>query len=248
MKKQNMIFETINISNMLSEIIDTNDIGVDSIILNDELNPLFWEGDILKKDVRKALLLNAKRFIEFCDLDNYKFNDIILTGSIANYNYNDNSDVDIHIILNFDQINSDSDFVEAYFKLKKSLWSEKLPIYIQNEKEQHHSTGIYSLVHNEWVTRPTKKVINIDTNNLKIKTANFIDKINELESIKNPDEFIKRYDELLNKLKKYRQSGLNKKGEYSTENLVFKILRNNKYLKNLIDMKNNILTKELSLK
>ena len=119
---------------------------------------------------------------------------------------------------------------------------------IQNEKEQHHSTGIYSLVHNEWVTRPTKKVINIDTNNLKIKTANFIDKINELESIKNPDEFIKRYDELLNKLKKYRQSGLNKKGEYSTENLVFKILRNNKYLKNLIDMKNNILTKELSLK
>lgn len=257
MKKQNMIFETINISNMLSEIIDTNDIGVDSIILNDELNPLFWEGDVLKKDVRKALLLNAKRFIEFCDLDKYKFNDIVLTGSIANYNYNENSDVDIHIILNFDQINPDNEFVEAYFKLKKSLWSEKLPIqikghdvelYIQNEKEQHHSTGIYSLVHNEWVTRPTKKVINIDTNNLKIKTANFIDKINELESIKNPDEFIKRYDELLNKLKKYRQSGLNKKGEYSTENLVFKILRNNKYLKNLIDMKNNILTKELSLK
>jgi len=257
MKKQIMIFENIDINNMLSEIIDTNDIGIESIVLNDKLNPLFWDGDVLKQDVRKALLLNAKRFIEFCDLDEYKFNDIVLTGSIANYNYTSDSDVDIHIILNFEQVNSDTDFVEAYFKLKKSLWSEKLPIqikghdvelYVQNEKEQHHSTGIYSLIRNEWVTKPTNKIINIDTNNLKLKAKNFIDKINELENVTNPDEFIKKYDVLFNKLKNYRQSGLNKEGEYSTENLVFKILRNKKYLKNIIDIKNKILTKELSLK
>lgn len=257
MKKQNMIFETEDFSNILSEIIDTNDIDVKSIHLNDELNPLFWQGDVLKRDVRKALLLNAKRFIEFCDLDNYKFNDIILTGSIANFNYNDNSDVDIHVIFDFDQIHVDRDFVEAYFKLKKSLWSEKIPvqikgydveIYVQDEKEKHHSTGIYSLVNNKWISKPIKKLINIDTANLKIKAGNFIDKIDELEGIEDNDKFLVKYDELLDKIKKYRKVGLDKTGEYSTENLVFKLLRNNGYLKKLIDLKNYNLGKELSLK
>ena len=106
-----MIFESINISNLLSEIINSNNIDMESIGLHNELNPLFWDGDELKPEVRKILLMNAKRFIEFCDLDNYKFTDIVLTGSIANYNYNENSDVDIHIIMDYNQINSDKDFV-----------------------------------------------------------------------------------------------------------------------------------------
>ena len=203
MKKQNMIFETANISNLLSEIIDTNDIDVKSIHLNDELNPLFWQGGVLKRDVRKALLLNAKRFIEFCDLDNYNFNDIVLTGSIANYNYNENSDVDIHIIMDFDQIHADRDFVESYFKLKKSLWAEKIPVqikgydvelYVQDLKEKHHSSGIYSLVHNKWISKPIKKLINIDVANLKLKAGHFVDKINQLEGIDDNDEFIIKDD------------------------------------------------------
>jgi predicted nucleotidyltransferase len=228
-----MIFESINISNLLSEIIDSNNIDMESIELHNELNPLFWNGDELKADVRKILLMNAKRFIEFCDLDNYKFTDIVLTGSIANYNYNENSDVDIHIIMDYNQINPDKDFVGEYFKLKKSLWADKLPIqvkghdvelYIEDDKAKHKSTGIYSLVKNKWITKPTNKLINIDVNNLKIKVSNFINKINELESITDKDEFLKKYDELLKKLKKYRQTGLEKSGEFSTENLVFKII------------------------
>lgn len=252
-----MIFENEHISKFLSEIIDKDDINIDSLSTKPELNPMFWEGEKLKPDVRKVMLLNAKRFIEFCDLDQYKFDDIILTGSIANYNYNENSDVDIHVIMDYSQINPDKEFVEAYFKLKKMLWGETLPIqikgydvelYVQDSKESHSSTGIYSLVRDKWVTKPTKKMINIDTKSLKIKLNQIIEKIYELEGIDDNNEFLKKYEDLINKIKKYRKTGLEREGEYSIENLVFKILRGKKYIENLILLKNNKLTKELSLK
>lgn len=252
-----MIFKNEEISKQLSEIIDKDDIDIKSLSMKPELNPLFWDNEALKSDVRKTMLLNAKRFIEFCDLEQYKFDDIILTGSIANYNYNNNSDVDIHIIMDYSQINPDKEFVTAYFKLKKMLWAEKLPIqikgsdvemYIQDNSESHSSTGIYSLVRDKWIIKPTKKIINIDTNSLKIKLNQILEKIYELEGIENNDEFLKKYDNLITKIKNYRKCGLDKEGEYSLENLIFKILRNSKYLDNLLKLKNNRLTKELSLK
>ncbi len=254
-------FNFIDEDNILESILkelDSNDIDVSTIKLNKELNPLFWDKNgILKSDIRKTLLKNAKRFIEFADLDDYTFVDIILTGSIANYNYNKASDVDIHIVFDFDQISGNPDFIKSYFKLKKDMWSEKLPIkvkghdveiYVQDQKEHHHSTGIYSLIHNKWITKPIQKVINIDTSNLKLKASTLTNKIDDLEIDVNNEDFIDRYNNLKDKIKKYRQTGLDKNGEYSTENLVFKILRNTGYLKKMVDLKNLYLTKELSLK
>ena len=63
--------------------------------------------------------MNAKRFIEFCDAENLKFNDIILTGSLANYNYNNNSDLDVHVVLDFNQISENKEFIGDFFKMKK---------------------------------------------------------------------------------------------------------------------------------
>ena len=94
-----------HISDILKEVIEPDAVDVSSIRMNDTLNPFMWDiDDKLKSDVRRTLLLNAKRFIEFSDVENLKFVDVILTGSMANFNYNDNSDLDVHIILNFDQI------------------------------------------------------------------------------------------------------------------------------------------------
>ena len=50
-----------------------------------------------------------------------------------------------------------------------------------------------------------------------------------------------------NKLKKYRSCGLEKKGEYSYENLTFKFLRRNGYIQRLFDLKNKITDDTLSL-
>ena len=78
-----------NISDVLKEVVEPETVDVSSIKMNETLNPLIWESDEkIKSEVRNILLKNAKRFIEFSDVENLKFNDVMLTGSMANYNYN----------------------------------------------------------------------------------------------------------------------------------------------------------------
>ena len=246
-----------HISDVLKEVVEPEAVDVSSIKMNDTLNPLIWKSDDeIKLDVRKTLLLNAKRFIEFTGIENLDFIDIILTGSMANFNYNNISDLDIHIILNFDQISENKEFVGDFFKLKKQLWAEKLPIqvkghevelYFQDAADPHNSSGTYSIARNEWVRKPTKKIVNIDTANVQLKSADLMNAIDDLDSNKNNDNFLKKHESLKNKIKKLRQSGLDTGGEYSSENLAFKVLRNTGYLGKMVDMKHDYLTKELSL-
>lgn len=247
-----------NISDVLKEVVEPDNVDISSIKMNDILCPLIWESEEkLKPDVRKILLKNAKRFIEFSDVENLKFNDIILTGSMSNYNYNENSDLDIHIILDFNQISENKTFVGSFLKLKKQLWADQLPIqvkghdvemYFQDSLETLHSSGTYSLIKNEWINKPTKKIINIDCADVQLKSADLMNEIDDLESNKSNKNFIKKYGDLKNKIKKYRQSGLDSAGEFSVENLVFKVLRNVGYLEKMVKIKNNYLTQELSLK
>jgi predicted nucleotidyltransferase len=247
-----------NISDVLKEVIEPDTIDVSSIQMHDTLSPLIWDvNGKMKPEVRKALLMNAKRFIEFCDIENLKFNDIMLTGSMANFNYNENSDLDVHIILDFEQVSKNKDFVGDFFRLKKTLWNDTLPIqvkghdvemYIQDVAEPHHASGTYSIYRNEWINKPTKKIVNINTADVQLKSADFMNAIDDLEKHINSEDFLKKYEKIKNKIKKYRQTGLERAGEYSIENLVFKILRNTGYLGKLIELKNKYLTQELSLK
>jgi len=256
MVKNKNFWSNKKVSDLLKEIIEPENVDVSSIQYHDELCPLIWDNGKMKEDVRKILLKNAKRFIEFSDLENIKFNDIILTGSMANYNYHENSDLDVHIVLDFDQIGSNKEFVANFLKMKKTLWNERLPIqikghdvemYYQDVKEPHHSTGTYSLIKNEWINEPIKQIIDINTANVKAKSSELMNNIDDLEEIKDSEKFLEKYIRLKDKIKKIRQIGLETEGEYSPENLAFKILRNSGYLEKLVDMKDNYLTKELSL-
>jgi predicted nucleotidyltransferase len=246
-----------NISDVLKEVIEPQAVDVSTIKMNDTLNTLIWEADeTLKPDIRNILLKNAKRFIEFSDVENLKFSDIVFTGSLANFNYNENSDLDVHVILDFTQISENRDFVGDFFKLKKQLWADRLPIqvkgfdvemYFQDAGEPHHSSGIYSLLKNDWIRKPIKKIINVDSADVQLKAADLMNNIEELEE-EDGETFLKKHEQLKNKIKKYRQSGLDKNGgEFSIENLVFKILRNSGFLERMVEMKNEYLTDELSL-
>lgn len=247
-----------HVSDILKEIIEPEAVDVSSIRMNDVLSPLIWEDeDTMKPEVRKTLLMNAKRFIEFSDVEHLKFDDIILTGSMANYNYNDNSDFDVHIIMDFDQISENKDFVADFFKLKKQIWNDNMPIqvkghdvemYFQDSKEPHHSSGTYSLVRGKWINKPIKKIIDINTANIKAKASVLMSDIDDLINSKDSPEKITRYEKLKDKIKKMRQAGLDKKAaEYSSENLAFKVLRNTGYLEKLMNVKKDYLTKELSI-
>ena len=249
-------WKTNNISDILKEVIEPEGVDVTSIKFNDELNPLIWDGDKMKEDVRKILLLNAKRFIELTDLENVKFKDVILTGSMANYNYNDGSDLDVHIVFDFNQISENDNFISEFLLMKKAIWNDRFPIqvkghdvemYFQDDSEPHHSTGTFSLYNNDWINKPTKKIVNVDTSNIQLKAADFMNAIDKLIKNSGAEDFLEKYTKVKDKIKKMRQSGLESGGEFSSENLAFKILRNSGYLEKLVDLKREYLTKQLSL-
>lgn len=251
-------FDEHNSIDLIHEIVEPDMVDISSIQQHDTLSPLLWNDDnSLKDEVRISLLQIAKRFIEYSNLTDYKFNDIIFTGSLANYNYTNNSDIDLHIILDFSQISENIEFAEELLKLKKTIWNDNLPIqikgfvtevYYQDINEILHASGTYSLMNNNWIIKPIKKIVNINTNNIKLKTAELMNAIDSLESNTDKSNWIESYEKLKDKIKAYRKSGLESSGEYSTENLVFKTLRNSGYLTKLTDMKNNYLKNELTLK
>ena len=76
---------------------------------------------------------------------------------------------------------------------------------------------------------------------------NQIDRFEVDSKREDPDAVLKNIEKFKNKMKKYRGSGLEDKGEYSYENLTFKFLRRNEYLKKLNDVRNYLIDKNLTL-
>lgn len=228
-----------------------------------ELNPKVWEGDKkepkLKPKIRERLLEIAYEFIDFLDVD-IVVTDIILTGSLSNFNWSKYSDFDLHIVANFQQYQENQiELYEKLFNLKKMLFNQKhditikdyeVELYVQNETESHFSSGVYSVLFDEWANVPKKEDVTIDKELIKEKAKQWMNIIDDLlDTIKDDSpgtakEIVKKYKD---KLKKYRTCGLEKGGEYSTENLVFKILRRNGYIEKLHDSTTKIIDKKLSM-
>ena len=65
--------------------------------------------------------------------------------------------------------------------------------------------------------------------------------------MKDNKDISKETSDLYKRLKKFRQRGLESGGEYSYENLTFKLLRRNGYIGKLLDLKSTIIDKKLSI-
>jgi len=228
-----------------------------------ELNPNVWNGkdknSKLKPEIRERLLEIAYEYIDFLDVD-IVVTDIILTGSLSNYNWSKYSDFDLHIVANFSQYPQNQiDLYEKLFNLKKMIFNDKhditikgyeVELYVQNETESHFSSGVYSVLFDEWANVPKKEKVTIDKELLKEKSKQWMRIIDDLlEAIQDDDaqtakEMVQKYKD---KIKKYRTCGLEKGGEYSPENLVFKILRRNGYIEKLYTQGNKIIDKKLSM-
>ena len=238
-----------------------NDI-LNSFIPQESLNSQVWEkgkNPKLKREIRDRLLDISYEFIEFLDVD-LVITDIILTGSLANYNWSKYSDFDLHIVANFEQYpDIQKELYEKIFNLKKLIYNQKhdiklkgyeVELYVQNETETHFSSGVYSILFDEWANEPEKEKVNIDKNLIKEKSKQWMNIIDDLldtiedTNVKTAKEMVDKYKK---KLKKYRTCGLEKGGEYSTENLVFKILRRNGYIQKLHDETSKIIDNKLSM-
>jgi len=117
--------------------------------------------------------------------------------------------------------------------------------------EPHMSTGVYSVLYDEWLTQPKPEKVEIDRDKIETKAQNWMDiidsTIEDIEGEKDLESSINKLDTVKDKIKKFRSSGLERGGEYSYENLVFKFLRRNNYIQKLFDNKNEIIDKTLSI-
>lgn len=222
---------------------------------HDELNPKLWETeDKIKPKVLKKLKETAKDFFEFLDMPNLKLVDITITGSSANYNWTSSSDIDLHLLVDVKSTEKEyGELVSKYFDAQRKIWNDlhdvkikgiPVELYVQDTKEKHYSSGIYSIQDEKWLDIPTKDKPKLDTKYIKNKTIRIMNCIDELIShCTNPDKFEKMQDKLI----KMRKAGLEDAGEFSDQNYVFKSLRNVGYIDKLVDYKTKMIDKELSI-
>ena len=214
-------------------------------LYNETLCPDIWtvneDGAHLNDDVRKNLLKIAIDFIK--DLRennkiNVKIEDVLLVGSITNYNWTPYSDVDVHIVADYTPLGINKETAQTMFDAIKTGWNKKhnitmkgfdVELYVEDIDHETESASVYSILRDEWVKEPVKQKPNFNKSLIKKKYNEYKKKIDEL--IKGESE--KPLKDLLDKLNKYRQAGLDSGGELSEENIVFKMLRAKGYLDKL---------------
>jgi len=194
----------------------------DAVKFNDELNPLLFDGTKLKPNIKKQLEIIADDFIEFMGIPNLAIEDIIITGSNVAYTYTPHSDLDLHILIDFSQL-PDNEVYQELFKAKKSLNNDTYDItvrdipvelYVQDTAQPHVSLGEYSVLRDKMTRIPTKKRANFDQADAALKFERLEEFI--LEALKQQDK--EKVEKAIDIVKRYRQAGLDKHGEFGPEN------------------------------
>ena len=123
-----------------------------------------------------------------------------------------------------------------------TIYGIPVEVYAESTKDKTQSNGIYSLRNKRWIEEP-KKIKPDEENDTAVKA-----KYNELQKAILDTNAQDEAQSILDKVYKMRKAGLEKGGEFSVENIVFKKLRNNNLLQKLKDQIKISFDKELSLK
>ena len=189
-----------------------------------ELNPVLWDRNSLRKEIRFKLIKIARHFAEYLNVPRLHLKDVTLSGSSAGYNYSGYSDIDLHLVV------SKTDGNDELFTAKKNLYNSEhdleiknipVELYVQPADQKHHSAGIYSVLDNKWLVEPVHKEPTINPKDIKAKARNYASKINSAMRSGSIDQC----RDAMDSLKRLRKAGLESRGEQSVENLAFKLLR-----------------------
>lgn len=239
---------------------------------NEKLNPKFWtlENDTYVFDERIAnkLVEIANDLSIRSEVDMY-VQDIVLTGSMANYNYTKFSDLDVHILLDFDDVGSDRELVKSALDGKRFKWNNdhninirghNIELYFEDTNENHVSSGIYSLLNGEWVKEPSIQQPDIDESevifrfnqiqrDIQLIKKYYLQSKNNKKTSRIVHNIASNYKD---KIMNMRKDSLGEDGEFGEGNIVFKKLRDSNNIKLLIDIINktydNIYSEQLDFK
>ena len=244
--------------------VNSSEIDLSSFKKKHELVPNIWNPDgKLNSRIRLKLLDIADDFWEYVNLTWVKPSGIILTGSICNFNWSKYSDIDLHLIVDFDEIDEKIEFVKDYLDSKKNEWNNEhsglqimgypVELYVQNLGEMPESNGIYDLEENDWIREPNPddiKSIGLNKFSIKEKAAKIMtiidDMYDALASTDDSHKIEQMGDDasyLWKKVKEMRKSSLEKNGESGSGNIVYKILRRTGYLDRLFKLSNVVYDK-----
>jgi hypothetical protein len=223
----------------------------DAVSFHKELNPKLWDEEKLDPEVRDQLLLIAEDFVEYLGLDNLKVEDVTISGSNAAYSYTPHSDLDLHILVDFNNL-PDNPVYQELFTAKKTLYNDAhditvrdvpVELYVQDTNNPVQSLGEYSIVHDKWIRIPKKRRANFDQAATKLK----YEKLGELIELALKTKDPKRVNDTIALVKRYRKSGLDKAGEFGPENLAYKAVRKQGLVQALHDLKAELHGEKLSI-
>jgi len=225
-----------------------DDLDLMAFDVQPDLNQKIWDGDKrVHPGVKAALIDIIEEFLEGLELD-ADVKDIVLTGSLANYNWSKFSDIDLHILMDFAEINENKNLVKKFFDAVRSRWNKlhdirvkghEVEIYVQDEHEPHTSTGVYSLLNDEWLVKPHKIKPELDKATAQKKMISLVkelDKLSALYDNRRYKDALEMAQRIKDKIRRMRQGGLERTGIYSPENLAFKMLRRSGDIERLFDM------------
>jgi hypothetical protein len=226
-----------------------NEVTTTAIPYHNELNPVLWQGNKLNTEVRYKLLFIAKHFAQFLNIPNLNLKDITISGSNAAYGYSDSSDLDLHLVVDIPK--NRIELVELYdakknqYNLKYDIKIKDIPVelYVQDSKQHHYSVGIYSVLNDVWLSEPKHQAPRVGEQEVKSKARNYASRINL--ALKSND--IKIAKEIMSEIRRLRQAGLETGGEFSVENLAFKLLRTRGQIEKLYRYIDNLESASLSI-
>jgi hypothetical protein len=230
--------------------LDSYNLG-DAVKFNDQLNPRIWGADEkMLPEVREQLLRIADDFREFLGID-VEVQDITISGSNAAYTYTPHSDIDLHLVVDLPQADA-SEVYRELFDAKKYAYNDQhditiggydVELYVQDANKPHASQGIYSVKNDDWVSVPKRRRPDVDDISVQSK---FEDLGNRIEAAITSGDY-EKISAMANKVKEYRQAGLDAHGEFGPENLAFKILRKQGLIQQLYDARAAAKDQQLSL-
>ena len=218
-------------------------------VAHDELNPAIWDNGMLKPEIKEKILALVEEFQSTLDIPLHVL-DVEIVGSNASYNYTDKSDVDVHIITNFDDYGYPQEFIQAAMNSFKANFNKaydvdykgfNVELYVENVNSTPTTNGVYSVIQDKWIKEP-QKLESIEVE-LEPALTEYRQKIDSALKSGSAEEINAIIDELY----VMRRNSLLVDGETGAGNLIFKQIRNDGLLDGLKNKKVELRSNELSI-
>ena len=213
----------------------------------------------LKPEVRKQLLIIGKKWADFVDIPRSAIKRMDFVGSSASYLYHEESDIDLHLILDMDKMTKCEGLLRDYLRAQKKVWESHygkdgitiygVPVEVYAEDIDDPRPKLqarYNVTKDAWVNEPDRDRVP-DINDIEIQTKAEVWEDRVEDMIDDDIEDLEKLNNLKERILNLRKLSMNVGDEYGESNLVYKVIRGNGALDRLDRHIKGVESKDLSL-